>query len=164
MKGKFVFIGFLGIAGLLLAVSDGAAQQLSSTSTKMSSSKTIRTSTADCPRPGTDFSIIGKLPGVTAQRPALQSTNKQRPLAKHSYGAFWEMGEGYSTTLIVRNKDEHNPVAGDLLLFSNDGALIKRHPITIGISSVSRYKLGEILQPAHDARLWGSLSLEFNDP
>ena len=130
MTGKFIVIGFLGIPGLLLAVSDGAGQQLSLPSAKISSSTTISTSTADCPRPRPDFSIADKLPGVTARNPALQSTNKQRPLAKHSYGAFWEIGEGYSTILIVRNKDEHNPVAGDLLLFrtmahsSNDTPLL----------------------------------------
>jgi hypothetical protein len=79
----------------------------------------------------------------------------------HSYGAFWEVGGGYSTTLILRNKDTHNAVNANVVLFSGGGAVVQEVPLVVPAGEANRLALADVVKPAGESVEWGGLMLEF---
>lgn len=77
------------------------------------------------------------------------------------YGGFWQQGPGYSTTLILRNKDQQNPLAVTLVLYTSSGQVDQTAQLQLAASQEQQVALGTIV--AADGNLHGGgLALEFD--
>jgi hypothetical protein len=79
----------------------------------------------------------------------------------HTYGAFWEVGNGYSSTLYLRNKSAQTQVNANVVLFSNDGGTLQQTPLLVAAGSVASLALADIIPPVNDSIAWGGLMIEF---
>src|SRR5436309_2225237 len=78
---------------------------------------------------------FNRLPGL----PRAVALKSSIPQAKgHSFGAFWKVGDGYTSTLILRNKDSENPIVANVVLFSHDGSVEQRTQFEVGANAVGR--------------------------
>ena len=91
-------------------------------------------------------------------------SHPQQPRIHHIYGAFWEIGHGFSSTLIVRNKDRQHSVTATAILFAPDCKEEKRTPLEIMANSVGRLDLGSIVKAEGDSGKWGGLEVQINQP
>ncbi len=91
-------------------------------------------------------------------------SHPQQPRIHYIYGAFWEIGHGFSSTLIVRNKDRQHSVTATAILFAPDGKEEKRAPLEIMANSVGRLDLGSIVKAEGDSGKWGGLEVQINQP
>jgi hypothetical protein len=101
-----------------------------------------------------------------AKRTALQPGDKLAAAqsgAGHTYGAFWQVGGGYSSVVYLRNKDPQNPVNANVVLFSNDGSTLQQTPLKVAPGSVASLPLGSIVTPPNDSSASGGLMVEFPD-
>src|SRR5579872_1453103 len=112
-------------------------------------------------KPSLEQISFHRLPGVTPRLGPSLPASTQHGAASHTYGAFWEVGEGFTTTLFLRNKDTQNSVMVNVVLFSHDGGEQQRTPLEVAANSVSRLDFSEVVRPDGDAARWGSMMIEF---
>jgi hypothetical protein len=74
------------------------------------------------------------------------------------YGAFWQVGDGYSSELVLKNDDPRNVAAVQVTLFGNTGQQSGSAQIQIAANSVNRVDLASIVGPQGGS---GGLMLEF---
>jgi hypothetical protein len=79
----------------------------------------------------------------------------------HSFGAFWAIGGGYSTTVVVKNKDAENKATGTLTVFASDGTVKSSKQIEVPANSVIRMSLADIIGK-QGAMQSGGLSMEYH--
>jgi len=103
------------------------------------------------------------LPGVPANTAILQSST-QGNLGFHSYSAFWQVGGGYSSTLFLRNKDENNSVAANVVVLVHDGTRIQKSQLVVAANSVGQLALADLIKQDNPNIQWGSVILEFREP
>lgn len=83
------------------------------------------------------------------------------------FGAYWEVSPGYSTTLILQNKDPQNSVAVNVLLFSGNGLMVAGSTpgataqLQLAAKGTQQVSLGSLL-PADGATHEGGLALQFD--
>jgi hypothetical protein len=86
-----------------------------------------------------------------------------RATTSHTFGAFWEVGDGYYSTLILRNKDVAQHVAARVILYANDGRIEQEAPVDVPPNAAIRLALADLIQGhASDAAAvhWGGLAVE----
>ena len=116
---------------------------------------------AECsPSRQTGFKLasLNKLPGVP--RAAVLASRVQ-PAKGHTFGAYWQVGQGFTSTVILRNKDRQNPVTANVVLFSHDGSIRQTIPLKVGPNSVIRLPLKDIVRADMETTEWGGLMVEF---
>lgn len=168
-------IGFLliGIIAFLIVDLRVTAQQLNPiTETQASQNQVIQNLPVQAPgakavrgiacSPAATMQQVSftRLPGLP-RAAAFGSSGKQ---AKgHSFAAFWEVGGGFTSTLILRNKDSQNPVTANVVVFSHDGGVEGKAQLDVTANSVSRLSLKDIIKTGDGSIHWGGLMLEFPD-
>jgi len=76
----------------------------------------------------------------------------------HVYGAFWELGNGYSSTVVLKNNDSQNAIAANIVIFSHTGQQEQTIPVQVGANAVSRVALADVIKAQND---WGAVQVEF---
>lgn len=69
--------------------------------------------------------------GSPVQTQSNPQQNPQTSPIMRAYGAFWQEGDGYASTLVVRNKDDKKAVAGTVVIYSHEGKEESRTPINV---------------------------------
>jgi hypothetical protein len=63
--------------------------------------------------------------GVASYSPMLEGKSvpavAEQSSLTHVYGAFWELGNGYSSTVVLKNNDSQNAIAANIVIFSHTG-------------------------------------------
>ncbi|HWG87853.1 MAG TPA: hypothetical protein VN679_08750, partial [Candidatus Acidoferrales bacterium] len=77
-----------------------------------------------------------------------------------TYGAYWEVGNGRSSSLLLRNQDRQSAVTGNLTVYGADGQTAQIVPLQLAANSVTRISLAELIKPSGELQ-WGGLALEF---
>lgn len=94
---------------------------------------------------------------------ALKHTTRISP--SRTFGAFWKVGEGYDTTLILRNKDTEHRITAIVTLFSHEDKTEKKSQLQVEPDSVGRIALSDVIADQAGRKrqkaIWGSLMLEF---
>lgn len=103
------------------------------------------------------LTVLVSIFAASAQIQELHVGGPVEPVA-HMYGAFWEVGGGRNSTLVLRNNDPHNVATIQATLFGNTGQPVGVAQIRVAASSVSRVDLSTI---AGTEGGWGGLRLEF---
>ena len=82
------------------------------------------------------------------------------------YGAFWEVGKGENTTLLLRNAGPANPtgVTAKIILFSQDGHEEQMTQLNLKGNSVSRLSLGNLVQMNDQQTHRGGLAIQATGP
>ncbi|HEY6333670.1 MAG TPA: IPT/TIG domain-containing protein [Blastocatellia bacterium] len=79
----------------------------------------------------------------------------------HTYGAFWEVGGGYSSTLYLRNKDTQSLIKATVVQYSSGGGVLEQTPLQVAAGSVTRLALGAGAgYSATGSVAWGGLMIE----
>jgi hypothetical protein len=92
--------------------------------------------------------------------PAAAGVSQPQPAgagAVHLYGAYWHVGAGYSSTLMLSNGGRFSATA-TVTLFSHSGSERRRIEIGMPANSVRRLNLADIVTAEED---WGGLRVEF---
>ncbi len=127
---------------------------------------------ATCPAPfnrlnGSKRSLseiaFNRIPGITPSPATPQLSSQQKPLGL-TYGPFWQVGGGYSSTLIIKNRDRQNSVIATVVLLSPDGKEEQKTLLEVPANSAGRVRLSDIVKTEGDAIHSGGLKLLFNTP
>ncbi len=73
------------------------------------------------------------------------------------------MGDGFTTTLFLRNKDPRNSVRTRVVLLRNDGSEEREIPIELAAHSASRLALSNFVETPGYSSKWGGLFVESVD-
>lgn len=103
------------------------------------------------------LAVMVSIFAVSAQAQRQHGSGPSVP-ATHAYGAFWRVGNGESSTLVLKNDDLHNATSVQLSLFGSEGQSAGVAHIQIAPNSVSRTDLSNIAGNQGGA---GGLMLQF---
>src|SRR5437016_599685 len=82
---------------------------------------------------------------------------------KTLFGPLWQNGHGYSSTVILRNRDRQQTVNAEIVLFSHQGHVEYRSGrIEVAPDSAVRLPLAKIIGAERKDLQWGSLAVGFN--
>ncbi|MFZ0799711.1 MAG: hypothetical protein WAM98_18145 [Terriglobales bacterium] len=106
----------------------------------------------------TVLAVLVSVSVAYAKTPTRQQGGGPVSLVSHAYGAFWQVGNGYSSELVLKNNDPRNVAAVQVTLFGNTGQQSGSAQIQIAANSVNRVDLASIIGPQGGS---GGLMLEF---
>jgi len=119
--------------------------------------------------PGRAAASAAKSPAKTAAKAAAVAALQFTPTLTQIYGAYWQVSPGYSTTLILRNKDAQNPATVNVILYSQDGLVVSGTSGPAGITAQIQLPANRTQQvalanliPADGATRIGGLALQFD--
>ncbi len=79
----------------------------------------------------------------------------------HAYGAFWKVGPGYETALMLRNEDAQNAAGVKVVLYTAAGQAEASQQVTVVAGGSLRVDLRDVLGVIDSTAVhWGGLSLE----
>ena len=109
------------------------------------------------------LATLGILVGIFTASAATPQPQVAAPVSPvtHTYGAFWQVGNGYSSTLVLKNNDPRNAVSAQATLFGSSGQAAGVSQIQIAANGVNRIDLST-LAGAHGGS--GGLMLQFTGP
>jgi hypothetical protein len=105
----------------------------------------------------TALAVLFSIMVAYANTPAQQLGASGSPVSP-VYGAFWQVGDGYSSELVLKNDDPRNVAAVQVTLFGNTGQQSGSAQVQIAANSVNRVDLASIVGPQGGS---GGLMLEF---
>lgn len=109
------------------------------------------------------LATLGILVGIFAASAATPQPQAAAPVSPvtHTYGAFWQVGNGYFSTLVLKNNDPRNAVSAQATLFGSTGQAAGVAPIQIAANGVNRIDLSTLAGPHGGS---GGLMLQFTGP
>ena len=109
------------------------------------------------------LATLGVLVGIFAASAATPQPQVAAPVSPvtHTYGAFWQVGNGYSSTLVLKNNDPRNAVSARATLFGSTGQAAGVAPVQIAANGVNRIDLSTLAGPHGGS---GGLMLQFTGP
>jgi hypothetical protein len=109
------------------------------------------------------LATLGILVGIFAASAATPQPQAAAPVSPvtHTYGAFWQVGNGYFSTLVLKNNDPRNAVSAQATLFGSTGQAAGVAPIQIAANGVNRIDLSTLAGPHGGS---GGLILQFTGP
>jgi hypothetical protein len=94
----------------------------------------------------TALAVLFSIMVAYANTPAQQLGASGSPVSP-VYGAFWQVGDGYSSELVLKNDDPRNVAAVQVTLFGNTGQQSGSAQVQIAANSVNRVDLASIVGP-----------------
>lgn len=93
----------------------------------------------------------------------LGQSSTQRPGVIRTWSPLWKIGDGYSSTLILRNTDSQNTVTAKVTLFSLEGEQVKTVNLDLPANAVRRVAIADAVANSgqSDSTQSGSLSVEY---
>src|SRR5580765_5768269 len=102
------------------------------------------------------FAVIASAFG-TDDKPATRKSKEAADQAKTLFGPLWQNGHGYSSTVILRNRDRQQTVNAQIVLFSHQGHVEYRSGvIEVAPDSAIRLPLAKIIGTERKDFQWGS--------
>lgn len=96
-------------------------------------------------------------------RRARSSQGQQVLLLGHNtFGSFWMVGGGYSSTFIVRNKNTKDTLTAKATLFLRDGTEKQMPALSVPANSAVEVQLASIVGAAGGSAVWGGLKVEYD--
>ena len=94
---------------------------------------------------------------------AARANKEAADQAKTLFGPLWQSGHGYSSTVILRNRDRQQAVNAEIVLFSHQGHVeYKSDRIEVAPDSAVRLPLAKIIGTERKDLQWGSLAVGFS--
>ena len=94
---------------------------------------------------------------------AVRKSNVAADQTKTLFGPLWQNGHGYSSTVILRNRDRQQTVNAEIVLFSHRGHVEYRSEnIEVAPDSAVRLPLAKIIGTERKDLQWGSLAVGFS--
>lgn len=100
----------------------------------------------------------------TARKAARVQSRTDANSTVRVYGALWEAGNGYSTALIVKNRDAQGTLSANVALFSSEGMAEKTAQLLIPPNSTREWDLGSLVNAAASSIQQGGVELDFTGP
>jgi hypothetical protein len=91
---------------------------------------------------------------------ATSGTTPQSRTVLRTFAPFWQIGDGFSSTLIVRNVARQSSVSATPIVFTADKKQLRLPAIQLAPSEVKKISLEEALQTAGSSAETGALALE----
>jgi hypothetical protein len=80
---------------------------------------------------------------ASAKGPVQQGAGSNGAMSS-AFGAFWQVGNGYSSTLVLRNNDHHNATGVQVTLFGSTGQQVGITQIQLAHDAVNRLDLSTV--------------------
>lgn len=78
-----------------------------------------------------------------------------------TYGPYWIVGGGYTSTIYVRNRSAQDALSGTIILYVPNGAQLKTVNVTVAPNAVARVSLGKFVETGGEVTVWGGLAISF---
>src|SRR5262249_10148617 len=109
------------------------------------------------------FCLLFSSTGLTLTGPrAVGPVAQQFRRVLRTFAPFWQVGDGFSSTLIVRNTDKQSAVAATPIIFTPGREQLRLPNIQLAPSSVKKISLEEALRAAGSTAQSGALALEMD--
>lgn len=93
-----------------------------------------------------------------ARSSSVQSSVQQVSTVR-TFGAYWQVGNGSTATLVLKNKDPQNPVTANITLYSATGQQ-QSTQVQIGPGSTGRLDLADIVKTQGNSIQYGGLAID----
>lgn len=96
--------------------------------------------------------------GAPARSSSVQSSVQQVSTVR-TFGAYWQVGNGSTTTLVLKNKDSQNSITASVTLYSSTGQQ-QSTQVQIGPGSTGRLDLADVVKTQGNSIQYGGLAVD----